>query len=790
MKHKNKIAQMKLKEKIRLCSGADYWRTKPLKRLGVPSFSMSDGPHGLRKQKKGQDNLGIMQSENATCFPAACLTACSFDPDLISEMAGAIGREALSKDVQMVLGPGINIKRDPLCGRNFEYFSEDPHLSGEMGKAWVSGIQKTGVGACLKHFACNNQEDLRMSSNSMVDDRALHEIYLPAFKTALQENPAGVMCSYNRLNGTYMSDNKEMIRGLLREKWGYRGLVVTDWGAMNDRIRAFQAGVDLEMPGSGGFFDGEIKRAVRKGRLAESDIDECVGRILDTAETLDQNKKTTSYNIEEHHMLAKKIAEESAVLLKNEGDILPIRPGQKVAVAGALAKHLRFQGAGSSHINTHKLSNLLSGFSENKVEYSYYKGYHLNNSTNEVLLSQAEEGCRDADVVVVAAGLTEGFEAEGFDRRNMLVPKVQDHLIERIAKVNPNIVVVLFGGAPVEMHWIGKVRAVLNMYLPGQAGGLAAAELLCGKVNPSGKLAETYPVKYTDSATSGYFDRTYRQAQYRESVFVGYRYYDKVEKEVLFPFGFGLSYTSFECENLRLPDGKIQMGDSISAVVSVKNTGRAAGAQVVQAYVSKPQPGPLRELAGFKKVFLAPGESRDVEIRLSPDAFSAYDTERGHFMPLGGKYRVFAGFSSRDLSLSASLFARGEAYSKSAVDMDVYIKGELTEDAFALLMGEPILPEVCEIRGCFSSANTLADMKDSWISRLIVRLAKYALRRFNRMHEEHPLFGMMMDVLVNMPVSRFPLMSNNLAPKWVVPLIVNIANGRFFLAPSKPQGVL
>ena len=344
MKHKKIIAKMTLKEKIRLCSGADYWRTKPFKRLGIPSFAMSDGPHGLRKQKKGQDNLGIMQSEEATCFPAACLTACSFDTSLLREMAGAIGREASFQDVQMVLGPGINIKRDPLCGRNFEYFSEDPYLSGEMGKAWVEGIQETGVGACLKHFACNNQEDLRMTSDSMVDARAMNEIYLPAFKNALQARPAGVMCSYNRLNGTYMSDNQWMIRELLREKWGYDGLVVTDWGAMNDRIQAFWAGVDLEMPGSKGFFDGEVRRAVRKGRLDEGEIDACADRVLDTALRLCKNRQTLTYDIQEHHMLAKKIAEQSAVLLKMKKKSFPSAGRQKSRWWGLWPSICAFRG--------------------------------------------------------------------------------------------------------------------------------------------------------------------------------------------------------------------------------------------------------------------------------------------------------------------------------------------------------------------------------------------------------------------------------------------------------------
>ncbi len=782
MDHKELIARMTLDEKISLCSGRDYWHTKPVPHLGVPFFTMSDGPHGLRKQNEGTDNLGIIDGEEATCFPPACLTACSFDTELVGEMGEAIGVEASSKDVHIVLGPGVNIKRDPLCGRNFEYFSEDPYLAGEMGKAWIEGIQKTGVGACLKHFACNNQEDLRMSSDSMVDARALYEVYLPAFKKSLEAHPAAVMCAYNKVGGEYMSDNEKMVRGILREKWGYRGLVMTDWGGMNDRVKAFLAGVDLEMPGSGGFFDAKVKQAVRQGHLPEERINECAGRVLEAAFQLNKNKQNLSYDIKEHHILAKKIAAESAVLLRNEG-ILPIAGSARIAVVGGLARKLRYQGSGSSHIKPHMISSLLDGLNELNVEYAYYKGYPLNNSINKTLVQEALEGCRGCDAVIIAAGLTEKYEAEGFDRRNMKIPEAQNELIERIAQVNPNVVVVLFGGAPMELPWVQKVKGLLHMYLPGQAGGLAAAELLLGIKNPSGKLAESYPLRYEDAPAAGFYGKTGKQAQYRESVFTGYRYYDKLDREVLFPFGFGLSYTKFEYTGMELSQKRIAPGEGTECAVSLRNTGGAAGAEIVQVYVSKPVSGPVRELAGFAKVFLETGEEKTAKIRLKPEVFLTFDEKTEDFVMAAGEYIICAGSSSRDLRILDSICAEGAAAPESGIDE--YIKGELTQQAFEGVLKRSIHPETCNRRGCFTRENTLAEMKDIWISRLIVWYARRRLKRKNKLHKDHPLFFMMIDVLVNMPVGRFPLMGWDKMPDWVIRLLLNIENKRFWFAGEK-----
>lgn len=785
MQHAELIAQMTLKEKVSLCSGFDYWNTRAIPRLSIPSVAMSDGPHGLRKQPGGQDNLGLMMGEAATCFPPACLTACSFDRRLVSRLAGAMGAEAASKEVHMVLGPAINIKRSPLCGRNFEYFSEDPYLSGEMGKAWIQGMQETGVGACLKHFACNNQEDLRMTSDSMVDNRALHELYLPAFRRALGAKPAAVMTAYNRINGKYMSDNREMVKGLLRGEWGYGGLAVTDWGAMNDRVAAFRAGVDLEMPGNRGFFDRDVMRAVKKGLLPENDIDECVDRILTAVFALHAGRKPAAYDPREHHLLAKEIAAGSAVLLRNEGKLLPLDSGSRVTVVGSLAKHMRYQGSGSSHITPHMVSNLLDGLNELKIEYEYYDGYHMNSATNEDLMEDAAAGCAQCGAVIIVAGLTDRFEAEGFDRRTMRLPEGQNRLIERIARANPNVVVLLFGGSPVEMPWAKHVRGILHMYLPGQAGGLAAAELLFGAVNPSGRLAESYPIRYEDTPAAYVYNKTGRQAQYRESMFVGYRYYDKLQKEVLFPFGFGLSYTEFAYGKPILSRTELKGGEGLACTLPVRNTGDVAGAEVVQVYIAKPVSGPTKELAGFEKVYLEPGEERKVTVTLDAESFLVYRSHTGKWILAGGEYGILVGSSSRDIKFTEHITVHGEPYMAPECDMDSYIRGELTEKNFALLLGRPVHRQAKIKKGKYTPNNTLAEMKDTWITRLIVYLARWFIRRSNRLHEEHPLFMMMMDVLINMPVGRFPLMTGRRFPRWAVTVLLNIENGRFWFAGQK-----
>ena len=587
MKHQTIIEKMSLEEKIALCSGADFWHTKALEKLGIPSILMTDGPHGLRKITADSANQVKEISHSATCFPTASLTACSWDKTLLEEMGQALGEEALQEGISIILGPGVNIQRNPLCGRNFEYFSEDPLLAGEMAVGWITGVQSKGIGTSLKHFAGNNQENLRLLSDSLIDERALREIYLPAFEKAVKDaKPATVMCAYNKLNGIYCSDNAYLLRDILRQGWGFEGVIVSDWGAMNNRVEAFKAGLDLEMPGGSGVNDAEAVAAVRSGELPESILDESVERILELVlRTSIVKNAGRTYDAAAHHQLARKIAANSAVLLKNEDNILPVSAQQKIAVIGAMARSPRYQGAGSSIVNPTQISSAMDGFTEHGLNVTYFPGYVLNGPDRPDLIEQAVAGAKDHDLAIIFAGLPENYESEGYDRTSLALPPGHNQLIERVAAAQPNTVIVLSGGAPVEMPWEASVKAILNMLLAGQAGGLAVADLLTGKVNPSGKLAATYPLQYSDVPSAGYYEAGGKQAQYRESIYVGYRYYDKAKKAVLFPFGHGLSYTSFEYRDLALSQPEIQAGERLVVSVTVRNSGERDGAEVVQLYV-------------------------------------------------------------------------------------------------------------------------------------------------------------------------------------------------------------
>lgn len=788
MKYPTIIERMSLEEKIALCSGADYWSTKALENYRIPSIYVTDGPHGLRKQVDTPDNLGINKSVPSTCFPTASATASSWDRALLEEMGAAMGEEALQEQVSVILGPGVNIKRNPLCGRNFEYFSEDPCLAGEMAVGWINGVQSKGIGVSIKHFAANSQENLRMVSDSIMDERTLREIYLAAFeKAVVGAKPATVMCAYNRLNGIYCSDHSYLLNDILRKEWGFNGVIMTDWGAMNDRVKAFEAGLDLEMPGGMSYFDQTVINAVRTGKLAEERVDEAVDRLLEMIFTGAKNRKSTyRYDVQAHHQLAKRIAASSAVLLKNDDHILPVARDKKIALIGALAEKPRYQGAGSSNINPTRLSSAIDGFDEQGLNYSYYPGYLLKGPSSPALLQDAVMGAKQADVVIVFAGLTDDYESEGFDRSSMDLPESHCELIVRVVEANPNVVVVLSGGAAVTMPWLASVKGVLNLSLAGQAGGLAAAELISGAVNPSGKLAETYPLRYEDVPCAGFYEDGGRQAQYREGIFVGYRYYDRANKDVLFPFGYGLSYTSFEYSDLSLSRTEMQAGDTLDVTVTVKNTGNVDGAEVVQLYVSQLNPvifRPEKELKDFSKVFLKAGEQKQVTFSLNSRSFAIYDSSAHAWVVPDGTYTIAAAASSRDIRLSAPVKVHGAAVRPGAQTPRWYtdLSGPVTQADFEGLLGRKIEAEKAPQRGDFSMSSTLRDMQSNRIIQMMIQyVEKTIAKNFDKVDYSDPNFKMMMETALNTPMKNLVLVSAGDMPANLARGLVHIANGKFF----------
>lgn len=673
------VSQMTLEEKAGLCSGLDFWHTKPVERLGVPSVMVSDGPHGLRKQDEKADHLGVNDSIKAVCMPAACATASSFDRDLMGRMGQAIGDSCQHEKLGVVLGPAVNIKRSPLCGRNFEYFSEDPYLAGEMSAAYINGVQSKNVGTSIKHFAANSQEHRRMSSSSNADERTLREIYFPAFEISVRKaQPWTVMCSYNRVNGVYASENPWLLTDVLRKEWGFKGYVMSDWGAVSDRVAGVAAGLDLEMPSSGGINDRKIVAAVKSGELDEKIVDQACERILEiNYRYLDNARPETPWDQEADHQLSARIAEECMVLLKNDG-ILPLNKTDEVAFIGEFAAKPRFQGGGSSHINAFRTTSAVEA--AQGLPVTYVQGYSAaRDMATDEMIAEAVQAAKAAKVAVVFAGLPDAYESEGYDRTHMAMPACQNRLIEAVAGANPNTVVVLHNGSPVEMPWLGKVKAVLEAYLGGQAVGIATVRLLYGDANPCGHLAETFPVKLSDNPSYLYYGGEGNEADYREGVFVGYRYYDKKEMPVLFPFGFGLSYTTFACSNLRLSGAKITDQETLTATVTVTNTGSRAGKTVVQLYVGDRESTvlrPIRELKGFEKVELQPGESRDVTFTLDKRAFAYWNAAIHDWHVETGAFTIEVGQSSRDIEVSGevtveSTVALPRHYTADSIFMDV-----------------------------------------------------------------------------------------------------------------------
>lgn len=688
---------MTLEEKASLCSGRDFWNTKSIERLGIPSIMLTDGPHGLRKQVGKNDHLGLNRSVPATCFPTASAAANSWDEELIEQMGRRLGLEAKSEGVGVLLGPGVNIKRSPLCGRNFEYYSEDPYLAGKCAAALIRGIQSNGISACVKHFAANSQELLRMTNDSIVDERTLREIYLPAFEMAVKEGKTRcLMTSYNRVNGCYANENIHLLQDILFGDWGYTGMVVTDWGGNNDRVRGLIAGDHLEMPGAKGDTDRQIAEAVRSGKLSEKLLDERVDVLLDMAfSAAAALGEKAGYDRKEHHEFAALLAAESAVLLKNEDGILPLRSGQRVAVIGDFAKTPRYQGAGSSHIQPTRLDNGLDALKAAGVNIiGYAQGFRRKGGESRKLLAEALRLAESADVVLLWLGLDEGSEAEGADREHMRLPENQLRLLTELKNVNSRIAVVLSCGSAVETDWDENAKALLYAGLGGQAGASAVAALLTGRLCPSGKLAETFPHSLSDTPCAAYYPGAEATSEYREGLYVGYRYYDTAKIPVKYPFGFGLSYTSFEYGGLSL--------DGSGLSFTVKNTGSVTGAEIAQVYIAPKCGGvfrPEKELCGFARVKLAPGESRSVRIELPERAFAYWNVLTGSWAVEGGRYEVLVGSSSRDIRLRAELEKTGDGAPNPYLDKALapYYPADVKnvpDESFAALLGRELPPRL------------------------------------------------------------------------------------------------
>ena len=688
------LKKLTLEEKCALLSGAETFKTRGMPEHGIPQIWLSDGPHGLRKQAGESDHLGLNPSVPATCFPTASAVANSWDAALGEEIGAALGEEAAAQEVSVVLGPGLNMKRNPLCGRSFEYFSEDPYLAGKLAAGYIRGIQSKGVAACPKHFAVNSQETRRMASDSIVDERTLREIYLTGFEIAVKEGrPRSIMSSYNLVNGTYANENKHLLMEILRGEWGFDGAVITDWGGSNDHALGVKNGSTLEMPAPGGDSVRELLAAVESGKISESDIDarlsELLPLVFDTKAALDAAPR--EFDAAAHHALARRAAEESLVLLKNEGSLLPLAAGSKVAVIGDFAKNPRYQGAGSSMVNSTQVDVLLDKLIDSELNViGYQQGFDRHGKPDAALQKSACELATQADTVILCMGLDEIAESEGLDRSNLRLAQNQLDLLQAVAAVNPKIVVVLYSGSVVETPWLDNCQALLYAALGGQAGAGAVADALTGKVNPCGKLAETWPLAYADVPSAADFATRRKTVEYREGLYIGYRYFTTAEKAVRFPFGYGMSYTTFAYSDMA--------ADEQGVSLTVTNTGSVAGTEIVQLYVAKKNSElfrPARELKGFARVTLAPGEKQRINIMLDDKAFRFWNVKANRWEIEGGEYELLVGASVEDIRLCEKISVHGTATVHPYEDrgLDCYYKGDVlhVSDAdFEKLLGHPI----------------------------------------------------------------------------------------------------
>lgn len=778
MKHQELLEQMTLEEKAAFLSGKNVWQTREFPHLGIPSVFCSDGPHGIRKQAGAGDHLGLNASLPATCFPTAATIANSWDEELGEEIGKALGEEAAAQEVNVLLGPGLNIKRSPLCGRNFEYFSEDPYLAGKMAASYIRGIQSQGVYACPKHFAVNSQELRRMAMNSVLDERTLREIYLTGFEIAVKEGGAkSIMSSYNEINGVYANEDKHLLQEILRKEWGFDGIVITDWGASDDHVKGVAAGSNLEMPSPGLDSAREILKAIENKTLSMEELDACVDDLLDAVLTLSKTEKKPAFDKEAHHKLARRAAEESAVLLKNKDNILPLAPGTKVALIGDFAVEPRYQGAGSSMVNPTSLETIeevVNGYDLQVVGIN--RGYKRSGEEDAVLKKEALDLAAMADVVLYCFGLDELSESEGMDRTHMRIPQNQIELLEAIVQVNANVVGILSAGAVVEMPWHHCFKALLHGYLYGQAGAGAMLDILTGKVNPSGRLNETYPVKYEDTPAFRYFPSPQRNAEYRESIFVGYRYYDTSKVRVLYPFGYGLSYTTFAYSDLQV--------DKDGVTFTLENTGTMDGAEVVQLYVGMKDGKvfrPEKELKGFRKVFLKAGEKKDVRIAFDDKTFRYWNVKTNRWEIEGGAWQIQIGASVADIRLRSELAVEGTnaeiPYVKE--EMQSYYSGlvqQVSDTEFEKLLGRPI-PHG-QWAGELGINDAICQMyyAKSPVARFLYRI----LTNMKKKSEAKGKPDLNILFIYNMPFRGIAKMTNGMVSMDMVHGMVTAVNGHFF----------
>lgn len=781
------VNQMTLEEKASLCSGKDYWNLKAIERLKLPSIMVTDGPHGLRKQIVAGDQLGIFDSVPATCYPTAAGLASTWDKALIYEVGVHLGIESHAEKISVILGPGANIKRNPLCGRNFEYFSEDPYLTGKMAASLIKGIQSKNIGTSLKHYAANNQESNRMVVNAEIDERTLREIYLKGFEIAVKESqPWTVMCSYNKVNGQYVSDSKLFLNDILKEEWKHEGLVVTDWGATNDRVEGLKGGLELQMPGSSGVNDQEIVDAVNNNTLDEKILNERVARIV---ELILKSKKTLNqdvvpYDKELHHQFARKVSAETIVLLKNDDHILPLSKKDKVALIGDFAKNPRYQGSGSSLIVPTKLDLTYDAFkSKLGSKLLYAQGYDANSDViSQQLLDEAVSIAKEAKYVVIMAGLINLYESEGFDRNNLNMTPSHDILIKEVLKVNPNVIVTLANGAPVLMPWKDDVKAIIEQYLGGQASGSALADIIFGDVNPSGKLAETFPNSVDEFPSSEQFPGLPKQVEYREGLYVGYRFYETAQIKPLFPFGFGLSYTQFEYKDLLLSSNILSKNKSLMVKAQITNMGDVFGKEIVQLYIRHLNPciyKPAKELKDFVKLSINPQETATAEFNLPYESFAFYDVKTKDWIIEDGEYEILVGSSVEDIHLHEIIKVHGEKLDMHALSVYDRIDASFkpSQADFEILLGRDVYPY--PPMKPYHQNSTLNEISHSFFGNI---LKKTIIKQFKKQmtKDNDTSMKMMEQMLGELPFRNISRMSEGKLSKSTSDGLLYLVNGRIF----------